>query len=373
MRWKKLGVGVALAAAVVAAGCAEASDSGGGSSGGGESGGGESGGSSEPAQNIDGAGASFPAPIYSAMFQQFAQDEGIQVNYQSIGSSGGREQFIQRNVAFGASDEPMDDEEIEDAGGNPLHIATVGGAVVPTFNVEGVENLNFTGELLADIFLGNVTNWSDPAIAEINPDADLPDAEITVVHRSDGSGTTNIWTNYLAAVSPDWESGPGAGGEISWPVGVGGDGNEGVAGQVQQTSNSIGYNGLEYAVANDISYGSVGEEGNFVEPSVETARAALESAADDIPEDLRYTVSSANPLAEGSYPITGLTWMLVRQEMDDLAQCQAVAEAAWYVTHDAQELAPEQNYVPISDDLVASAEEFIQSMEAGGEACYSGQ
>ncbi|MGI8650753.1 MAG: phosphate ABC transporter substrate-binding protein PstS [Rubrobacter sp.] len=370
-RWKMLGIGLALS--VVLAGCAEASDSGGGGgSGGGESGGG-SGGGSEAAQRINGAGASFPAPIYSAIFQQFAQDDGTQVNYQSIGSSGGREQFIQKNVAFGATDEPMDDEEIEQAGGNPMHIATVGGAVVPTYNVEGVESgLNFTGPVLADIFLGNITTWNDPAIAEINPYADLPDSGITVVHRSDGSGTTNIFTGYLSAVSPEWESGPGPGGEVRWPTGVGGDGNEGVAGQVQQTNNSIGYNGLEYAVENDIAYGNVGEEGNFVEPSVETAQAALESAADDIPDDLRYTVSSANPLAEGSYPITGLTWMLVRQEMDDLAQCKATAEAAWYVTHEGQELAPEQNYVPVSEDIIATDEEFIQSMTAGGEPCYTG-
>jgi phosphate transport system substrate-binding protein len=365
-RWKMLGAGVILSLAMV--GCATTEDSGAEGGGGGEEGG--SGGDVEASSSITGAGASFPAPLYQAIFQQFAEEEDIQVNYQSVGSSGGREQFIQQTVAFGATDEPMDDEEIEQAGGEVRHIATVGGAVVPSFNVEGVDTLNLTGEVLADIFLGNITTWNDPAITELNPDASLPDAEITVVHRSDGSGTTNIFTNYLSAVSEEWANGPGPGGEIQWPVGVGGDGNEGVAGQVQQTTNSIGYNGLEYAVANDLSYANVGEEGNFVEPSVDTAQAALESAADDIPDDLRYTVSSANPIDEGSYPITGLTWILVRAEMDDLAQCKATAQTAWYLTHEGQELAPEQNYVPVSEDLIATNEEFIREMEAEGQPCY---
>ncbi|AHY45984.1 Phosphate ABC transporter, phosphate-binding protein PstS [Rubrobacter radiotolerans] len=368
-RWKMLGAGLAFSALLV--GCATAEETGTSGGGGGE-GGDSGGGGTEPAQSIDAAGASFPAPLYSQILQQFAEAEGIQVNYQSIGSSGGREQFIQQNVSFGASDEPMDDEEMEQAGGEPVHIATVGGAVVPAYNLEGVEQLNFTGEVLAEIFLGNITNWNDPAIAELNPDADLPDAEITVVHRSDGSGTTNIWTSYLSAVSEEWANGPGPGGEVSWPTGVGGDGNEGVAGQIQQTPNSLGYVGLEYAVANDISYGSVGEEGNFVEPSVDSAQAALDAVADEIPDDLRVTVSELEPTGEGVYPITGLTWILVRQQMDDLAECKAVAETAWYMTHEGQELAPEQNYVPVSDDINATNEEFIRGMEAEGEPCYEG-
>lgn len=370
-RWKMVGVG--LAASLMMVGCSTADETGtsGSGGGGGEEGG--SGGGAEASQQINAAGASFPAPLYTAMFQQFAgEEDGIQVNYQSIGSSGGREQFISETVAFGASDAPMSEEEEESAGGNPVHIATVGGAVVPAYNLEGVEDLNFSGELLAEIFLGNVTNWSDPAIAELNPDAELPDEEITVVHRSDGSGTTSIFTEYLAAVSPAWEEGPGAGDELAWPTGVGGDGNEGVAGQVQQIDASLGYVGLEYAVANDITYGNVGSDGEFVEPSVETAQAALDATADEIPEDLKITPSSLNPTGEGVYPITGLTWLLVRQEMDDLAQCKAVAETAWYATHEGQELAPEQNYVPVSEDIIATDEEFIEGMMAEGEPCYEG-
>lgn len=339
--------------------------------GGGGQGGGSQGGGVEAAQSINGAGASFPAPIYTEMFQQLAGDQGIQVNYQSIGSGGGREQFVQKTVDFGASDEPMKEDQEQEAGGNPLHIATVGGAVVAAYNLEGVDKLNLTGEVLAGIFLGNITKWNDPAIAELNPDAQLPNAEIGVVHRSDGSGTTNIFTSYLSAASPAWKNGPGPGGEIDWPVGIGGKGNEGVAGQVQQTPNSIGYVGLEYAIANGISYANIGKgAGNSVEPSVDTARAAIEAA--DIPNDLKVTISSTNPQGKGVYPITGLTWLLVRQQMDDLAQCKAVAETAWYVTHDGQKLAPDRNYVKIPDNVVSKDEEFIKSMEAEGQSCYEG-
>jgi phosphate transport system substrate-binding protein len=339
---------------------------------GGGGGGGEAA-SAEPAQSINGAGASFPAPIYSEMFQRLAEDQNIQVNYQSIGSSGGQEQFIQETVAFGASDEPMDEEEEQQAGGNPMHIATVGGAVAAAYNLEGVDQLNLTGEVLSDIYLGNITTWNDPAIAELNPDVQLPSEQIAVVHRSDGSGTTNIFTSYLAAINPAWESGPGAGGEINWPTGIGADGNEGVAGQISQTPNSIGYVNLEYALANEIPFASIGEAGggaNFVEPSTETARNAI--AAADIPDDLKVTVSSTAPQGEDVYPITGLTWLLVRQQQDDLAQCRSVAETAWFVTHEGQELAPEQNYVQIPENVVSIDEEFIRSMEAEGQPCYEG-
>ena len=355
---------------LVVAGCGATAGEGNEPQSGGDQGG-ESG-SVEPAQNINGAGASFPAPVYGEMFQAFAEESGIQVNYQSIGSSGGREQFIQKTVAFGASDAPMDEEEEQQAGGNPVHIATVGGAVVAAYNLEGVDQLNLSGQVLADIFLGNITTWDDPAIAELNPDVQLPAEEIAVVHRSDGSGTTNIFTSYLAAVSPDWESGPGASDELAWPVGIGADGNEGVAGQVQQTPNSIGYVGLEYAAANDISFASIGDSADAaVEPSVESARAAIEAA--DIPDDLKVTVSSLAPFDNAeAYPITGLTWMLVRQEMEDLAECKAVAETAWFATHDGQDFAPDQNYVQIPENVVSINEEFIRGMMAEGQPCYEG-
>jgi phosphate transport system substrate-binding protein len=370
LRWVTVAVLASLS--LVVAACGQAT--GGGGEGGGD-GGGNGGGNVEAASQINGAGASFPAPIYEKMFQELAAADGPQVNYQSIGSSGGREQFIQKTVAFGASDEPMDDEEEQQAGGDPKHIATVGGAVVAAYNLEelGDTPLNLSGEVLANIFLGNITNWNDPAIAELNPNATLPDAQISVVHRSDGSGTTNIFTSYLSAISPEWESGPGPGGEIQWPTGIGADGNEGVAGQVQQTQNSIGYVGLEYAAENDIPAANIGDqEGSFVQPSVGSAQTAIEQAGEngDIPDDLKVTVSSLAPFEGDAYPITGLTWMLVRSEMEDLAECKAVAETAWYATHDGQEFAEDLNYVEIPDDIVSINEETIKGMQAGGESCY---
>lgn len=362
-----------LALTLALAGCATTENSSPSDSGGGDTGSGGSG--SGAAERINGAGSSFIAPFLTKAAQNFAQDGGIQVNYQSIGSSGGREQLIKKTVAFGASDAPMSAEEEQQAGGKPLHIATIAGAAVAAYNLDGVGKINLTGPVLADIFLGKITAWNDPAIADLNPSADLPSSDIAVVHRSDGSGTTNIFSSYLAAISPDWKNGPGAGDELDWPVGIGADGNEGVAGQVQQTPNSIGYVGLEYAVANDISYANIGEKaGKYVEPSVDSAQLAIEQAADadEIPDDLKVTISSLAPFEGDAYPITGFTWLLARQQMDDAAECKAVAEFAWYMTHDAQDLAPDLNYVPMPDNIVSTDEEFIKSMEAGGQKCYGG-
>ncbi|HET7479884.1 MAG TPA: phosphate ABC transporter substrate-binding protein PstS [Rubrobacteraceae bacterium] len=356
-----------LALSVVLAACGQATGGGGG---------GSDSGDAKAASQISGAGSSFVAPFMDKMGQELVKDGGPQVNYQSIGSSGGREQFIQKTVAFGASDAPMDSEEEKQAGGNPKHIATVGGAVVAAYNLEdlGDTPLNLTGTVLADIFLGKITNWNDPAIAELNPNATLPDAQISVVHRSDGSGTTNIFTNYLAAVSPAWKNGPGPGDELQWPTGIGADGNEGVAGQVQQTKNSIGYIGLEYAKENDIPFANIGEKtGSYVQPSVKSAQTAIEQAGEngDIPDDLKVTISSLAPFEGDAYPITGLTWMIVRQQMDDLAECEAVAETAWYITHDGQDFAEDLNYVELPDDIVSADEKTIKGMEAGGKKCYT--
>lgn len=367
-RWKVLAAGTVFA--VAAAGCASADQEPGG--GGGGDGGGED---VEAAQSIDGAGATFPAPLYNEMFQAFAEERGIQVNYQSVGSGSGIEQYIEGTVDFGASDSPMREEELNQVEEETLHIATVGGPVVPTYNLPGVEELNLTGEVLADIYLGNITAWDDPAIAELNPEADLPSENIQVVHRSDGSGTTFIWVDYLSAVSEQWANEVGASTDVSWPVGSGGDGNEGVAAQVQQTENSIGYNELSYAEENDIPHAAVADtpEGPFVQGSLETAQRAI--VAVEVPDDLRVSVSGQNvtegPNGEAAYPITGLTWLLVRQQQDDLATCKAVAEAAWFATHGGQEFAP-PNYVPIAGGVQQRDEEFIQSMEAEGQSCYEG-
>lgn len=366
--WKTLAVGLTLA--VVAAGCGTTVEESGGQPEG--DGGGGTGGSIEPAGQITGAGASFPAPLYSQVFEALAQEGGPQVNYQSIGSGGGIEQFINNTTDFGASDAPMTEEQMNQVDSEVLHVATVGGSVVSAYNLEGVDQLNLTGEALADIFLGNITTWDDPAIAEANPDANLPSEEIQVVHRADSSGTSNIFTSYLAAVSDQWEQDVGAGTEVAWPVGSGGQGNEGVAAQVNQTPNSIGYVELAYATENDLPYASLGPDtdGPFVEASLETARNAIREA--DIPDDLRVTISATNPIAEDAYPIVGLTWLLIRQEMEDPAVCAAVAEAAWFATHEGQEFAPDLQYVQISDNVVQIDEEFIRSMESGGQKCYQG-
>lgn len=326
----------------------------------------------ETAGSITGAGATFPAPIYNLMFQTLAGNGGPQVNYQSIGSGGGIEQYTANTVDFGASDAPMSEEQMDEIDVPTLHIATVGGAVVPAFNLDGVDELNLTGPVLADIFLGNITSWDDPAIADLNPDADLPGEDINVVHRSDGSGTTNIFVSYLAAVNEQWAEEVGTGTEVAWPTGSGGQGNEGVTAQIQQTPDSIGYVELAYASENDIPHAAIGAaaDGPFVQASLETASNGIGTA--EIPDDLRVTISATAPSGDGVYPIVGLTWLLVREEMDDLPVCKAVAEAAWFATHEGQELAPELQYVPIAGGVVEQDEEFIRSMTAEGEPCYGG-
>jgi phosphate transport system substrate-binding protein len=333
--------------------------------------GGEQGGQEKAAPNLTAAGSTFVAPFFNKVFQQYASDTGTQVNYQSIGSGGGVTQFIDKTIDFGASDAFLTDDETQLAGGNPMNIAVIGGAVVPAFNLEGVTKLNLRGEVLADIFLGKITKWNDPAIAQDNPDANLPASDIAVVHRSDGSGTTDIWSNYLSAVSPDWKSQVGAGKELSWPTGIGAKGNEGVAGQVTQTPNSIGYIELAYAQQNNMSVTSVqNASGQFVQPSLESSRAAIESAS--IPNDLRIAISATNPTGDNVYPITGFTWALARQQQDDPAKCRAVAQALWYVTHDGQKQAPDLSYVQLSNDVVSRDEEMIKGMQANGEQCYQG-
>jgi phosphate transport system substrate-binding protein len=371
-QWKVLLA--ALVFAFVAVGCGGTVDEGGTPGEAGEGGANDSGsaegGDVEPATSITGAGATFPAPLYNEMFANFAeQDPGIQVNYQSVGSGSGIEQYIAGTVDFGASDAPMTDEQMEQVDVPTLHVAVVGGPVVPTYNLEGVDRLNLTHEVLAEIYLGNITEWDDPAIQETNPDVELPSEPIQVVHRSDGSGTTFIWTDWLAAVSEEWANEVGSGTDVAWPVGSGGDGNEGVAAQVQQTPNSIGYNELSYAEENDIPHAFLGPEpdGEFVQGSLESAQAAI--AAAEVPDDLRVSISSLNVTEDGTYPVTGLTWLLIRQEMDDLATCKAVAQAAWYATHDGQEFAP-PSYVPIGGKTLETSEEMIRSMESQGQPCY---
>ena len=323
------------------------------------------------ASSITGAGSSFDAPLFGKAFQQMAQNGGPKVNYQSVGSGAGIEQFTNKTVDFGASDAPMSDQDMKKAGGNPLHIAVTAGPAVAAYNVKGVKSLNLSGQVLADIFQGKIKKWNDPAIKKLNPNASLPSSNITVVHRSDSSGTTNIFTSYLAAVSPQWKSALGAGETVNWPTGVGGNGNDGVASQIQQNQNSIGYVGFDYAAANKIPTASIGTESSgFTKPSTEAASKAI--AKVKIPDDLRVTISAEAPTGKGVYPITGLSWMLVRQQQSDLASCKAVAQAAWYITHDGQQFSNKLHYAKVPDKVVKIDEKFIKSMKANGRSCYSG-
>src|SRR5712664_185575 len=267
------------------------------------------------ALSINGAGASFPYPVYSKWFNEYQKKNSeVQINYQSIGSGGGIKQVTEGTVDFGASDGPMNDEQLkafqDKHGFGILHFPTALGAVVPTYNISGVSGaLNFTPDALAGIFLGKITKWNDPAIAGANKGVSLPSADIVVIHRSDGSGTTYIWTDYLSKVNSDWKDKVGKGSSVNWPVGLGGKGNEGVSGLIKQTPNSIGYVELIYAIQNKMPYGKVGNSGgSFVKADLNSVTMAATSAAKAMPADFR--VSITNAPGKDAYPISSFTWLL---------------------------------------------------------------
>ena len=266
---------------------------------------------------LNAAGATFPYPMYSKWFNEYhkAHPE-VQINYQSIGSGGGIRQVLAGTVDFGASDGPMTDEQLGQAKTKILHIPTVLGAVVPAYNIPGVkQELKFSGEVLANIFLGKITSWNDPAITKLNPGVNLPGQPIVVVHRADGSGTTYIWTDYLSKISGEWKNGPGKGTSVKWPVGLGGKGNEGVAGQIRTTDGSIGYVELIYAVQNKIPYGSVkNAAGEFVKADLQSTTQAAASVK-NMPADFR--VSLTNAPGKDAYPIASFTWLLVPTQFKD--------------------------------------------------------
>jgi phosphate transport system substrate-binding protein len=274
---------------------------------------------------LNAAGATFPYPIYSKWFDVFHQQHpNIQINYQSIGSGGGIRQLLAGTVDFGASDGPMSDEQLAQAKFKILHFPTVLGAVVPTYNVAGVAGeLNFTQKALAGIFLGTITKWNDPEIVNANKGISIPGADIVVVHRSDGSGTTYIWTDFLAKVSDDWKTKVGKGTSPNWPVGLGGKGNEGVTGLVKQTPNSIGYIELIYAVQNNIAYGKVqNAAGKFVKADLAGVTAAAEKVSKEIPDDFR--VSITNAPGPSSYPVASFTWLLIPAQISDATKRDAI-------------------------------------------------
>jgi phosphate transport system substrate-binding protein len=302
---------------------------------------------------INGAGATFPYPIYSKWFSEYNKvHPDVRINYQSIGSGGGIRQITNETVFFGASDGPMTNEQLQAAPGRILHLPTVLGAVVPVYNIQGVNaSLKFTGPLLADIFLGKVTKWNDPAIGKLNAGVNLPDSDITVVHRSDGSGTTYIWVDYLSKISPEWKQKVGVSTSVKWPTGVGGKGNEGVAGLVRQSPNSIGYVELIYALQNKIAYGSVqNSSGKFVSASLESVTDAAAAAAGKMPADFR--VSITNPPGENAYPISSFTWLLLYENPKDKARAKVMVEFVKWALTDGQKFAKELGYAPLPENVV---------------------
>ena len=312
---------------------------------------------------LNGAGATFPAPIYTKWFSEYHKlHPGIQINYQAIGSGGGIRQITERTVDFGASDGPMTAEEIAKAPGI-LHFPTVLGAVVPVYNIPGVTaELKFTGPVLADIYLGKIATWNDAAIRALNPGVKLPDTPIAVVHRADGSGTTYIWADYLSKVSPEWKSKVGVATSVRWPVGVGGKGNDGVAGQVRQQPGAIGYVELIYAIQNKIDFGSVrNEAGHFLKASLAGVTAAAAGAARAMPKDFR--VSITNAPGKDSYPISSFTWLLVYEKQQDPAKGKVLTDFVRWMLRDGQKYCAELAYAPLPAQVVALEEAALAKVK----------
>jgi phosphate transport system substrate-binding protein len=298
---------------------------------------------------INGAGATFPYPIYSKWFDEYAKvDSSVRFNYQSIGSGGGQKQILAQTVDFGASDGPMSDENLSKARGKILHIPTVAGAVVVTYNVPGNPRLKFDGQTLADIFLGRITKWNDKRVTELNSGLNLPSNDLVVVHRSDGSGTSYIFTDYLSSISTRWEKAAGRNTSVKWPVGLGAKGNEGVAGQVKQLPGTIGYVELAYARQNKLPFADIkNSSGKFVTAAVESVTAALATAK--IPDDFRF--SMVNPPGQNAYPISGATWLLVYEQQKDPAKGQKITEFLKWALTKGETMASTLDYSPLPEAL----------------------
>jgi phosphate transport system substrate-binding protein len=312
---------------------------------------------------LNGAGATFPYPMYSKWFSEYNKlHSDIQFNYQSIGSGGGIRQVLAGTVDFGATDGPMTDEQLSQAKTKILHIPTVLGADVPAYNIPGVtEELKFTPELLANIFLGKITSWNDAALAKANPGVNLPNQPIIVIHRSDGSGTTYIFTDYLSKVSPDWKNQVGKGTSVKWPVGLGGKGNEGVAGMIRQMQGSIGYVELIYAVNNKIAYGSVKNAGGqFVKASLDSVTAAAASVK-SMPADFR--VSITNAPGKDAYPIASFTWLLIPTPSKNPAKGKIIADFLNWMVDDGQKMTADLAYAPLPESVVAKVKETAKQVK----------
>ena len=301
--------------------------------------------------------------MYQKWFSEYHKSHpDVQFNYQSIGSGGGIRQVLAQTVDFGASDGPMTDEQLSQAKTKILHIPTVMGAVVPAYNVPGVTGeLKFTSEALAGIFLGKITSWNDPALVKANPGVNLPNQTIIVIHRSDGSGTTYIFTDYLSKVSSEWQNGPGKSTSVKWPVGLGGKGNEGVAGMIRQMQGGIGYIELIYAVQNNIAYGSVkNSAGTFVKASLESVTAAAASAK-SMPADFR--VSITNAPGKDAYPISSFTWLLIPEKSKEAAKGKILADFLTWMVDDGQKMTADLTYAPLPDNVATKVKGAIKQVQ----------
>jgi phosphate transport system substrate-binding protein len=313
-------------------------------------------------QELIGAGATFPYPLYSKMFDVYSKEYGVKVNYQAIGSGGGIRQLINKTVDFGGSDAIMSEADLKEASAPVLHIPTCAGAVVITYNLAGNPQLRFTPDVIADIFLGKISQWDDHRLSAINPGVRLPNMNITVVHRSDGSGTTNIFSDYLSKVSPEWKEKVGAGTSLNWPTGLGGKGNPGVAGLVKQTPGSIGYVELIYALQNKMTYGMVkNKKGNFI---MATLASTSKAAEINLPDDMKVSLKDTD--APEGYPISGFTWVLIYKEQSygDRSEEKAkeLVKLLWWMIHEGQKYAEPLEYAPLSKKAVEKAEKLIKSI-----------
>jgi len=312
---------------------------------------------------LNGAGATFPNPMYSKWFSEYHKiHSDVEINYQAIGSGGGIRQVLAGTVDFGASDGPMSDDQLSQAKIKILHIPTVLGAVVPAYNVPGVkEEVKFTSDVLADIFLGKIASWNDPRIAKANPEIKFPNQDIVVAHRSDGSGTTYIFTDYLSKVSPDWQSQVGKGTSVRWPKGLGGKGNEGVTGMIRQIPGSIGYIELIYAIQNNVPYGVVQNAGGaFVKASLDSVTAAAASVK-SMPADFR--VSITNPPGKEAYPISSFTWLLIPVKSKDAAKGKIIVDFLNWMLDDGQKMTAALSYAPLPSSVVSKVKATVKQIQ----------
>lgn len=321
---------------------------------------------------LNGAGSTFDYPLFSKVFAEFSKVyPNVSVNYQSVGSGAGIQQLTKGTVDFGASDAPMSDQQIQDAGGDVLHVPITLGAVAVAYNLDGISaGLKLTGSLLADMYLGKVTTWNDPAIVNLNPGAKLSNLPIAIVHRSDGSGTTDIFTTYLSTVSSDWKSAVGSGTAVSWPVGIGGKGSEGVSGQVKQTPGGLGYFELAYAKQNSLTSAAIDDgAGQFLLPSSDGASACAAGSAGTLPTDLRVRIAGCT--GANVYPISGFSWVVLHKNQKDKGKGEALTDLLWWLVHQGQSFAPALYYAPLPNAVVARDEERLRGVSYQGQPLLS--